>query len=105
MGICERYEYDFDSLGTDGDHAHLLVGAHPSRSPESLVRTIKSITAQRIFQQFPSVRKLLWKSQLWATGYYLATVGDGQPMEVMRQYVLNQGFKEDSPFIRQLKLL
>ena len=104
-GICERYEFDFDSLGTDGDHVHLLAGAPPSQSPETMMRTIKSITAQRIFARFPSARNLLWKGSLWSVGYYIATAGDGQPMELMRRYVLNQGAKEESKMVKQLKML
>ena len=105
VGICKRYEYVYDSFGTDGDHVHLLVGAAPKLTPESIVRTVKSITARRTFERYPSIKKLLWGGSLWATGYYWATVGDGAPEEVIRNYVMKQGTKEEKALIKQLKLL
>ena len=104
-GICLRYEYTFDSVGTDGDHVHLLVGAPPSVTPESIMRTVKSISAKQFFNKYPSVKKLLWGGSLWAVGYYWSTVGSGTPIEVMRDYVLNQGTKPEKDMINQLKLL
>lgn len=58
IGICERYGYDFDAVGTDGDHVHLFIGVPPSESPEVLMRVVKSITARKIFEKFPSLKKL-----------------------------------------------
>jgi len=69
-GICERYGYIFDCVGTDGDHVHLFVGTHPSESPEVVIKTVKSISAKKIFERFPSIRKLLWGGNIWAIGYY-----------------------------------
>lgn len=105
LGICERYEYTFDSLGTDGDHVHLLVGGHPTMTPESIIRTVKSISAKEIFDRFPSVKYLLWKGSLWAVGYYWSTVGDGPTESIIRQYVQKQGTKEEQGLFKQMKLL
>jgi len=105
MEICYCYEYTFDALGTDGDHVHLLLGATPSQRPDQIVRTIKSITARKLFKKHPSLKKILWGGSLWAVGYYWATVGEGQSNEVMREYVSNQGSKEEKTRIKQLRLL
>jgi putative transposase len=105
IGICARYGYTFDALGTDGDHVHLLLGPTPSESPEAIIRTVKSISARMFFNQFPSVKKLLWGGSLWAVGYYWSTVGNGTSMEVMRSYVKNQGTKPEQDKFVQLKLL
>ena len=104
-GMCQRYEYIFDCVGTDGDHVHLFIGAHPSASAEVVIKTIKSISAKEIFKEFPSLRKLLWGGHLWSIGYYWETIGDNKPEEIMRQNVLNQGTKEDKTLVKQLKLI
>jgi putative transposase len=31
--IGARYRFDFDAIGTDGDHVHVFVGAAPRHSP------------------------------------------------------------------------
>jgi REP-associated tyrosine transposase len=41
--IGERYWFDFDAIGTDGDHVHVFVGAAPKYSP-SRVRITKNPT-------------------------------------------------------------
>jgi putative transposase len=105
LGVCERYEFTFDSMGTDGDHVHLIAGLPPKQGPELIIRTVKSITAREIFNKFPSIKKLLWGGSIWATGYYVGTVGKEKPYNVMRNYVLNQGTKPEKDKIEQLRLI
>ena len=47
--ISERTVFEFDAIGSDGDHVHLFVGAEPKYSPSKVMQTIKSITARQIF--------------------------------------------------------
>ena len=44
--IGERYWFDFDAVGTDGDHVHIFVGAAPRYSPSKVMQIVKSITAR-----------------------------------------------------------
>ena len=48
--ISKRYCFEFDAIGSDGDHAHLFVGAEPKYSPSKVMQIIKSITARQIFK-------------------------------------------------------
>ena len=32
-----RYYFDFDAIGTDGDHVHIFVGAAPRYSPSKVL--------------------------------------------------------------------
>jgi putative transposase len=34
--IGERYWFEFDAIGTDGDHVHIFVGAAPRYSPSAI---------------------------------------------------------------------
>jgi len=40
--IGEKYWFDFDAIGTDGDHVHIFVGAAPRYSPSRMVQIIKA---------------------------------------------------------------
>ena len=60
-GINERYNIIIDELGFDGDHIHIFCGARPQYSPSQVLQLIKSITAKRVFKQFPKLRK----EELW----------------------------------------
>jgi len=76
FGIGARYEITFTEIGTEADHVHYLVQSVPTYSAEKIERTIKSITARKIFESCPGVKKQLWGWEFWTKGYYVGTVGN-----------------------------
>ena len=101
-GIEERYDIEFERIGCDGDHIHILCSAHPKISPGQVVRVFKSLTAREIFKRVPRVKKKLWGGEFWTDGYYVATVGERGGWEVVERYVMNQGKPKET--LRQLNL-
>jgi len=95
IGIEARYEINFLEIGTEKDHVHFLVQSVPSYSPEQIVRTIKSITARKIFESCPEVKKALWGGEFWTRGYYVGTVGEHGNETAIQKYVRNQGRSSD----------
>ena len=91
IGISERYEIHFVEIGIDEDHVHFLVQSVPIVSVEEIVRTIKSITAKKIFERHPEVKEKLWGGNFWTSGYYVNTVGQYGNEEIIRKYVQKQG--------------
>ena len=89
--IALRYEIEFLEIGTDEDHVHFLVQSVPKYSPTKIVRTIKSLTAKKIFKQLPEVKKQMWGGEFWSDGYYISTVSAHGTEEMVKQYVKNQG--------------
>ena len=55
--IAERYEFEIDTMEVKDDHVHLFLSAPPRYSPARIVQIIKSISAKRVFKQFPEVKK------------------------------------------------
>ena len=104
MEIGQRYEIHFVEIGTDEDHVHFLLQSVPMMLPTRMVQTIKSIIAKEIFQRHPGVKKLLWGSHFWTSGYYINTVGQYANEEVIRNYVKNQGKKYAQVYRGQLTL-
>jgi len=76
LGIEERYEIKFIEIGSEKDHVHFLVQSVPTYSPTQIIRTIKSITARKILETNPGVKKVLWGGNFWTDGYYVGTVGE-----------------------------
>lgn len=101
-GIAQRYDIEFESIGCDRDHIHILCSAHPEVSPGQVVRVFKSITAREVFRRKPGVKKELWGGEFWTDGYYVATVGRRGNWAVIERYVKNQGKPREE--LRQLKL-
>ncbi len=103
-GIGERYEIYTIEIGSDEDHVHFLLQSVPIYSPTQILRTVKSITAKRIFQKHPEVKKLLWGGNFWTSGYYVNTVGQYSNFETIQKYVQNQGKEYRKIYRGQLKL-
>ena len=85
--IAERYEIEFEQIGCDKDHIHILCSFHPKYSIGEVVRKFKSITARELFKKFPDLKKELWGGELWSDGYYAATIGEGGNWAVVKKYV------------------
>ena len=100
--ISERYEVEFEQIGCDKNHIHILCSFHPKYSIGEVVRKFKSITARELFKTFPELKKSLWGGEFWSDGYYAATVDEGGNWAVVKKYVHNQG---KTPESEQLRLL
>ena len=100
LGIEERYSIVFETMGFDDDHVHFMIQTFPRFCPSDVFRIVKSITAKKLFEKFPDIKKDLWGGQFWSDGGYVGTVGEGINGEIIRNYIRNQGRK-----IGQLRLL
>ena len=103
--IGKRYWFEFDAIGTDGDHVHVFVGAAPRYAPSNIMQIIKSITAKNIFKKYPDIKKQLWGGHFWSEGGYIGTVGDGVTADIIKKYIEKQGTKEEKEGYDQMKLL
>lgn len=99
-GIEKRYSMEFETMGFDEDHVHFLVRSIPRISPSQIFRVVKSITAIKLFELHPDLKKELWGGEFWSDGGFVGTVGEGINADIIRDYIKKQGRKGD-----QLKLV
>ena len=71
LEISDRYWFEFEAIGTDGDHVPLFVGAAPRYAPSRIMQIIKSIMARELFNRYPAIKKQLWGSEFWSDGGYI----------------------------------
>ena len=95
LEISNRYEIVFLEIGVDKDHVHFLIQSVPTYSIQKIITTVKSITAKRIFEKFPEVRKELWGGEFWGKGYFVSTVGKHGNEDMIGNYIKNQGLHQD----------
>jgi len=100
--IAKRYDIEFEKLGYDTDHIHILASFPPKYGGSEVVRIFKSITARELFKQFPLLKKDLWGGEFWSDGFYFATVSERGNWHMVEQYVANQGKTKDE--LHQLPL-
>lgn len=99
-GIQERYEIEFEQIGLDNDHVHVLCSTSPKYSPTRIITMIKSITGKAIFKKFPRLKEELWGGELWTDGYYVATIGEGGNKNIIQDYIRKQGKKLEEVQLR-----
>ena len=98
--ISLRYDIEFEQIGCDKDHIHLLTSFHPKYSCSQIVQMFKSITAKQLFKKFPELKKDLWGGEFWSDGYYVATVGERGNWNAVKNYVKSQGKTEQTAQLR-----
>ena len=96
-GIAERYEFEIDTMEVMEDHVHLFLSAPPRYAPSEIVQIMKSVSAKKVFQEFPTLREDLWGGELWSDGYFVRSTGDKVTSEVIRKYIKYQ-HKQQLPF-------
>ena len=104
QGIGERYWFEFDAVGCDGNHVHVFVGAAPRYAPSKVMGVTKSISAKQLFRRFPELRETLWGAEFWSDGGYIGTVGDGVTEDIIRNYVERQGTPEEKDDYNQMRI-
>lgn len=97
--IAEEYEFKMEAVNVGEDHVHIFLSAPPRYSPARIANIMKSISAKKLFGEFPKVKEKLWGGKFWARGYYVGSSGEDVTDEVIKRYI---EYHQD---MRQLKLL
>ena len=77
------------------NHVHFLLQSVPTKSPTSIIKMLKSITAREIFRLHPEVKKQLWGGEFWTDGYYVSTVSKHGDENTISKYVRDQGIEKE----------
>lgn len=87
---CVAYGWKLKEIEIMPDHVHLFVRADPHTSPGEIAKTLKSLSAVRVFYEFPKIKKQkFWGSGLWSSSTYFGSVGHISE-DVIRRYIQDQ---------------
>jgi len=90
--IAKNYNITLLEWNHDSDHIHILFKAHPNSELSKFINAYKSASSRLLKNEFPTIRKKLWKKYFWSRSYCLLTTG-GAPIEVIKKYIESQGEK------------
>jgi putative transposase len=93
--ICQARDVVIVRGAVSPDHIHMLLSVPPHLSPAKLVQYIKGRSSRRLQEEFPELGKRYWGQQLWARGYFCATVGAVDEAKI-KEYIENQKWEEDN---------
>lgn len=92
--IAPNYKIEVLEWNYDQDHVHILFKAQPKTELSKFINAYKSASSRVLKKEFPSMRKQLWQDMFWSRSFCLLSSG-GAPIEVIRQYIKEQGSKDD----------
>lgn len=92
--VCDKWDIDLVEFGGEADHVHLLLNTHPNLTMSKFINNLKTVTSRRTRKQYAKhLEQFYWKPVLWTRAYCLLTAG-GAPLDIIKQYIENQGDHE-----------
>ena len=91
--IGVNYRLILEEWNHDIDHVHVMFRAKPQTRLSKFINAYKSASSRLLKKEYPEIREKLWKEAFWSQSFCLLTAGDA-PVEVIRQYIENQGEKK-----------
>lgn len=90
--ISEKSDFRIEIMESDVDHIHLLVSCPPKISPLSVVRRLKQMSTDRIWEMYGyHLKTHFWREKtFWTDGYFVSSVGDVSS-ENVTEYIRKQG--------------
>ncbi len=89
ISISKAYNITLEQWNHDKDHVHIMFRAHPNTEMSKFINAYKSASSRLIKNNFPAIRKNLWREMFWSRSFCLLTAG-GAPIEVIRKYIESQ---------------
>lgn len=65
---------------------HILFEASPSNNLVKFINSYKSASSRMVKKEFPIIKRSLWKSAFWKTGYFITTTGGANIETIRRLY-------------------
>ena len=92
--ICNDYGYIIKALEIMPDHIHIFVDVPQTVAHCDVVRTLKSISAIKLFHKYPILKQFYSKcGVLWSRGYFISSVGHISETAVIK-YIEEQKIHE-----------
>lgn len=88
--IAPTYKIELVEWKYDKDYVHVLFKGQPKTELSKFINAYKSASSRLLKKEFPTIRQKLWKEMFWSRSFCLLSSG-GAPIEVIRQYIENQG--------------
>jgi putative transposase len=89
-------ERDWKILGMEvmSNHVHLFVSVPPKWSPSDVAKILKGVSARRILQEFPKLRRGRGSGHLWTPSFYVGSAGNISS-DVIQRYIQDQRKHQD----------
>jgi putative transposase len=91
--VCNMLDIEIVEGRVLEDHVHVCLSVPPKYSPAEVMKRIKGNSSERLFREFPDLKKRYWGQHFWARGYFVSTVGADE--ETIKRYIKEQKSTEN----------
>lgn len=85
--ITVAFGWRLEFLAVRPDYLQWVVNVAPSTSPGYLMRIIRQQTSEKIFSEFPGLKKENPSGDFWAPGYLIMGSNQPHPAQLVRDYI------------------
>lgn len=85
--ICIAFGWRLEFLSVRPDYLQWVVNVQPSTSPGYLMRIMRQQTSEKIFGEFPRLKKENPSGDFWAPGYLIMGGTQPHPPQLVRDYI------------------
>lgn len=98
--VCIAYGWRLEFLAVRPDYLQWVVNVKPNTSPGYLMRIMRQQTSEKIFANFPRLKRENPSGDFWASGYLIMGGSQPHPQQLVRDYIRqtrkNQGISDHS---------
>ena len=85
--ICIAFGWRLEYLAVRPEYAQWVVNVPPATSPGYLMRIIRQQTSEKIFHEFPRLKKENPSGDFWAPGYLIMGGTQPHPPQLVKDYI------------------
>lgn len=85
--ICVAFGWRLEYLAVRPEYLQWVVNVQPNTSPGHLMRIIRQQTSEKIFNNFPRIKKENPSGDFWAPGYLIMGGSQPHPSQLVRDYI------------------
>ncbi len=102
---CQHMDAVLLEFNGEDNHVHLMLCCPPKLAVSNLVSKLKGKSSYFLRREFWSqVKDKLWGQNFWSPSYCLVSCG-GAPLELVKQYIVDQRMSKDHKHVKHSKTL
>jgi REP element-mobilizing transposase RayT/CheY-like chemotaxis protein len=87
LSICIAFGWRLEQLSVRPEYLQWVANVQPNTSPGQLMRLMRQQTSEKIFTEFPRMRKENPSSDFWAPGYLIMGGNLPHPPQLVKDYI------------------
>jgi REP element-mobilizing transposase RayT len=99
--ICIAFGWRLEFLAVRPDYLQWVVNVTPNTSPGYLMRIMRQQTSEKIFQEFPRLRRDNPSGDFWAPGYLIMGGLQPHPPQLVKDYIKQTRQRQGIPQSRR----